>query len=128
MLSLPVSSLRTVGFAFATAAVTFGELHLTSSMANVQVFSSLTPLVIFSRVNICANVHRLFVQTLPLLNPFIQMIVSFPPTVTFGRWGAPSRFLSALKYVIFSQMKVPLSLSGLSLFVCCKSPSVEREF
>ena len=126
--SLPVSWLRTVGFAFAAAAVTVGELHVMSSMANVQVFSSLTLLVIFSRVNICANLHQLFVQTLSLLDPFIQMIVSFPPTVTFGGRGAPSGFFSDLKYGIFSQMKIPLSLWGLSLFVLCESPPVKREF
>ena len=90
---LPVSTLRTVGFAFAAAAVTTGELHVTPSMANVQ--------VILSKANICTNLHRLFVQTLSLLDPFIQMIVSFPPTVTFGGWGAPSGFLSDLKYGFF---------------------------
>ena len=127
--SLPVSSLRTVGFAFAAAAAafTFGELHLTPSVTNVQVFSSLTPLVIFSRLNICANVHQLLVQTLSLLDPFIQIIISLPPTVTFGGWGVPSGFFSDLKYGILSQMKIPLSLSGLSLFVCCESPPGERK-
>ena len=106
----------------------FRELYLTLSVANVQLFSSLTPLGIFLRLNICANIHQLLVQTLSLLDPFIQILVSLPPSVTFGRWGISSGFFSDLKYSILSQMKIFLLLSELSLFVCYESSPVEREF
>ena len=84
LFSLLVFSLGTVGFAFAAAAVIFGELHLTLSVFNVQVFSSLTPLVILSRMKICGKEHLSLMQILSLLDPLTQICVSLPPTVTFS--------------------------------------------
>ena len=122
------SSLRIVGFTFAAAVATAGVHHVTPSMSTNQIFSLLTPLVIFLSVNICAQRHFLFAQDWPLLDPFIQMTVLTPSTVTFGGWGAPFSLCLDLKYGNLSQIKIPLSLLGLSLFVLFKSPLVEREF